>query len=366
MSTQLVPVLLVVVISSGLIAVWLFATKVIGHFKGRFDQFRRASYIGALSEIVTRSGYPLHTLRSWAEDRVFLETLLDFLRSVQGAERANLLRIARDLGIVERFVRDLERSRRRERRVVAAGALTELADPTTADALLAALGDSVPEVRVQAADALAGLKDPRAVEPLVKLLEQETEWNASRIADSLVKFGSVSVPVLAGHLTSTDPTVERSGRRLPLIARVLGSIGDVAAEPALMSALESGDDELRIRAAAALGTAGTPQCVPALMSAATDPVWEVRAQAVKALGDRMDPQAVEVLVEALRDPKWWVRRNAAEALAMIPGGRQALIDAQDDQDRFARDVAREQLMLSGNLPAVDSFAPDDTAVEEAG
>ncbi|GBD85730.1 putative lyase [bacterium BMS3Abin02] len=366
MSAQLVPVLVVVVTSSGLIAAWLFATKVIGHFKGRFDQFRRASYIGALSEIVTRSGYPLHTLRSWAADRVFLDTLLDFLRSVQGRERANLLRIARDLGIVQRFVWDLERSRRRERRVVAASALAELGDPSTADALLAALGDRVPEVRVQAADALAGLKDPRAVPPLVKLLEEETDWNASRIADSLVKLGTVSVPVLARYLILSDPAVDRPGRRLPLVARVLGSIGDVGAEPALLSALDGDEVELRIRAAAALGTAGTPQCVPALMRAVADPAWEVRAQAVKALGERMDPRAVDVLIEALRDRQWWVRRNAAEALALIPGGRQALIDAQGDQDAFARDAAREQLMLNGNLPVVGSLGADDTAVREAG
>ncbi|NOY56845.1 MAG: HEAT repeat domain-containing protein [Actinobacteria bacterium] len=366
MSAQLVPVLLVVVISSGLIAAWLFATKVIGHFKGRFDQFRRASYIGALSEIVTRSGYPLHTLRSWASDRVFLETLLDFLRSVQGTERTNLLQIARDLGIVQRFVRDLERSRRRERRVVAAGALAELGDPSTADALLAALGDRVPEVRLQAADALAGLKDPRAVQPLVTLLEEETEWNASRIADSLVKLGAVAVPVLARYLILSDPAVEHPGCRLPLVARVLGSIGDVGAEPALLSALDGDDVELRIRAAAALGTAGTPQCVPALMRAVTDPVWEVRAQAAKALGDRMDPRAIGVLVEALRDPEWWVRRNAAEALALIPGGRQALIDAQGDEDSFARDVAREQLMMTGNLPTAGSLATDTMAVGESG
>jgi HEAT repeat protein len=340
MSAHLVPVLLVTVVTSGLIGAWLFASKVFGHLRRRFDQFRRASYIGALSEIATRAGYPLETLRSWAGDRVFLDTLLNFLRSVQGVERTNLIRVARDLGIVDRFVLDLS-SRRRERRVVAASALSELGDPYTADALLAALSDRVPEVRVQAADALAELGDARSVEPLLSLLEHESEWNANRIADSLIKLGRVSVPVMARHLILSD--VDADTARAPLVARALGAIGDVGAEPALLSALESGGEELRIRAASALGTAGTPASVPALIRAAEDPVWEVRAQAVKALGDMVDARAIPVLRAALRDREWWVRRNAADALTRIPFGREALAAAEEDDDAFARDVAREHL-----------------------
>ncbi len=365
MSAQLVPVLLVAVAVSAVIAGWLLVAKVIGYGKRRFDQFRRASYIGALSEIATRSGYPLDTLRSWATDRVFLETLLDFLRTVQGGERANLLRIARDLGLVERFVRDLRTSRRRERRVVAAGALAELGDPNTADALLEALGDPVSEVRLQAADGLARLREPRAVSRLVGLLDAETDWNASRIGDALVRFGAGAVPDLSRHIILSDPAIEHPGSRLPLVARLLGVIGDVAAEPALLSALDSADLELRIRAAAALATAGSPASVPALIRATSDPAWEVRSQAVRALGESVDPRAVAPLAAALRDPQWWVRRNAAEALAGIPGGAEALLDALDGSDEFAGDAAREQLMLAGLLP---EEAPDGATerVREAG
>lgn len=361
LQSYLVPALLVAVVSSVLIGAWLFLAKVIGYGRGRFDQFRRASYIGALSEIATRSGYPLDTLRSWATDRVFLETLLDFLRSVQGGERVNLLRVARDLGLVERFVRDLSTSRRKERRVVAAGALAELGDSNTATALLQALADPVPEVRLQAADALARLKDPRSVQPLVRLLGEESEWNASRIADALVRLGSIAVPDLSRHLILSDPAVERPGRRLPLVARVLGAIGDVSAGPALMSALGSDDKDLRVRAAAALGPAGTPACVPALVRAISDPEWEVRAQVANALGDRMDPAAIPALTAALGDAQWWVRRNAAEALGKIPGGEQGLLEAYGGADGFAGDTAREQLMLNGHLPV-----PDGEDVREAG
>jgi HEAT repeat protein len=342
MSQQMVPVLVTAVVLSLLIAIWLFTTKVVGHLKRKFDLFRRASYIGLLSEIATRAGYPLETLRSCAEDRVFLDTLMDFLDSVKGSERTNLVHVARELGIVERFVLDLS-SRRRERRVVAARALAELGDPRTADALMGVLTDRVPEVRLQAADALAQLGEARAVEPLIELLERETEWNASRIADALVKLGSQAVPGLSEHLKET--LGDEKGRA-PLVARVLGAIGDVAAEPALIEALKEGAKEARIRSAAALRPSGTPSSVPVLIQVMDDPVWEVRAQAARTLGERMDPISVPVLRNALRDQEWWVRRNAAESLAQLPGGVDALEEALEDDDVFARETAKAQLMLS--------------------
>lgn len=317
MNSGLLAILLVAAGVSLLMALWLFVSKLVGHLRRRFDQIRRASYVGLLSEIATRVGYPVDMLRSCAEDRVFLDTLMDYLDLVQGAERANLLRVARSLGIVQRLLADLT-SRRRERRVVAARSLAELGDPRTADALLRALSDRVPEVRIQAADALAQLKEARAVEPLIVLLETETEWNANRVADALVKFGSPAVSALSRHLIMSFVGSE-SGRE-PLVARVLGAIGDVAAEPALVRALQEGSDEVRIRSAASLHAAGSQASLPALVRAANDPVWEVRAQAVRALGGLMDPAAIPTLRAALSDAEWWVRRNAALALESIPGG----------------------------------------------
>lgn len=345
MTAVLTPTLVIVGGFTATVAVWLFVTKAIRQLKWRFDEFRRASYIGAISEIATRSGYPLDTLRAWAPDMVFLETLLDFLRFVQGTERANLLRLARDLGIVERFTDDLAHGRSRQRRVAAAEALGELGDASTVDVLLSALDDRVPEVRLQAADALARIGDPRCVRPLVELLAKEEDWGASRIADSLVRLGSDAVDDLARYLMLPDGKV--ATRHRPLIVRVLGVIGDVRAEPALLASLDCRDDEVRIRAAAALATAGGPRGIPALIRALHDELWEVRSQAAKSLGVQMDFEAVGPLRVALRDPSWWVRRNAAQALGRIPGGVRALVDALDDEDRFARDAAVEELMHAG-------------------
>jgi len=325
----------------------LFVYKLIRHRRERFDEFRRASYIGALSEMATRSGYPLEMLRRWSPDGVFLETLLEFLKFLQGGERQNLLRLARELGIVERFVNELRTSTRRNKRVEAVKALAEFADPASADALLETLKDPVDEVRWQGAGALAKIGDPRAVRPLLETLQRETDWGANRIADTLVAFGSTAVPDLARYALLSDPVLSANAAHLPLIARVLGIIGDVRAEPAMLSALEADDAELRIRAAAALGTVGSLTCVPPLIRTLRDPEWEVRAQAAAALGRQMDGRAIEGLRRSMRDENWWVRQNSAQALSEIPGGITALVGGLEDEDRFARDASIERLMAMG-------------------
>ncbi len=363
-SSLILPILVALGGLTAAAGVSLFIYKIIRHRRERFEEFRRASYIGALSEMATRSGYPLEMLRRWSPDGVFLETLLEFLKFLQGHERQNLLRLAQELGIVERFVTQLRTGRRKLRRVEAAEALAEFADPTSSDALLEALNDPVEEVRWQAADALAKIGDPRAVVPLLHLLERESDWGANRIADTLVNFGAAAVPDLSRHLLLSDPRLGSGGNLyLPLIARVLGIIGDVRSEPAVLSALESADPELRIRAAAALGTVGSPACVPALIRALDDPEWEVRAQTATALGRQMDARAVDPLRGSMRDENWWVRQNSALALSEIPGGDASLVAALQDEDRFARDAAVERLMAMGvvrrAVDAVKAGTADD-------
>jgi HEAT repeat protein len=361
MSALMLPLLASLGSITALAGLSLFVYKLIRHRRERFDEFRRASYIGALSEMATRSGYPLEMLRRWSPDGVFLETLLEFLKFLQGGERQNLLRLARELGIVERFVTELRTSKRRSQRVEAVKALAEFADPASADALLEALQDPVDEVRWQAAGALAKIGDPRAVRPLLETLQRETDWGASRIADTLVAFGSTAVPDLARHALLNEPALSSQSAHLPLVARVLGIIGDVRAEPAMLSALESEDPELRIRAAASLGTVGSVACVPALIRALRDPAWEVRSQATAALGRQMDGRAIEGLRRTMRDENWWVRQNSAQALSEIPGGVDALIGALEDEDRFARDAAIERLMAMGIVrKAVDAVKNGST------
>lgn len=322
-----------------------------------FAEQRRLKYIDTLGRMVfEQDGIP-RMLRRRSNDPVFREVLLHHLRYLEGQERDYLVGVAQELGLVDRYGRELHH-RRPVMRVNAAEALTELADPATVRMLVMALLDSVPEVRIQAAAGLSRIRDPQATRPILTRLDRENEWAAHRIADALCRFGSVAVEAMIEYLEGSDIYA-------PLVVRALGIIGDTRAEPVLVRMVDSDSEEVRLRAVAALGKAGSPRSMLTLAQALRDPSWEVRAQAARAMGELMDGQAVIWLRRALTDQSWWVRNNAAASLAELPGGSHALQDALDDFDPYARDIAAAMLLSSGHARrAIDHLEADDPIQRE--
>lgn len=346
-----------VIVGVGLVAmsVWFAYRKANGSRSRARRSERRAVYVDTLSSLVVEGGGFPRLLRRRAGDPAFREVLLEYLRFLEGDERRYLLQMASALNLVDRYVRELHHPMK-DVRVRAAEALTEFADPATIPSLVIAVTDPVPEVRIQAVAALARIKDARAVRPILVQLDREDEWAAHRITDSLSQFGRDAVEPLSRY-------VERSGRYVQLVIRALGQIGDYRAEPTLLASLDAPEKEVRIRAAAALGRTGTPVGIQDLVQAMRDPSWEVRTQAAKALGDVGDRLAIPVLRHALRDSSWWVRNNAAAALAHLPGGMEALRDALDDRDPYARDMAASMLLASGEAKKAMNLVEDDDPIE---
>jgi HEAT repeat protein len=202
------------------------------------------------------------------------------------------------------------------------------------------LTDPVPEVRIQTVAALARIADPMAVRPVLAQLDREEGWAAHRMADALASFGADAVPLLNEY-------VERSGKHSDMVIRALGKIGDHRSEGVLLGMLDAPEMETRIKAAAALGSVCTPLGVQDLIQSMRDSSWEVRAQTAKALGECGDRMAIPVLRHSLTDSSWWVRHNSAVALSVLPDGVDALRDALDDKDRYARDAAAAILLAMG-------------------
>lgn len=316
---------------------------------------RKNRFIDMVGELVVEGEWNARVFRRYASDELFREVLLEYLRMIAGSDRERLMAVTREIGMVAEYVADL-RAGDKNGRVAAAEALSEIADPETLTDLVFALGDPVPEVRVQAAAALAKIGDGRAVKSLLAAMDQQDDMSAQRLADALYGFGAVAVQEAARYLSSP-------GKYRSLIARTLGLIGDINAEDALIQALDSPDQSLRIRAAAALGRAGTHRSVPYLLEMLGDDQWEVRAQAATAVGRRLDQRAVPWLKRALSDDSWWVRHNAAASLVEVPGGPDALRLALDHPDPYARDAAAAVLLSSGMAgEAVGDLTSDDPLV----
>ena len=323
-----------------------FIVKYIRFRAARARDLRRAIYINTLGELVSRFAIPDVELEGWRKDPIFAERLIEALDIFDGAQRDHLVEIGRRIGLADDLLEGLT-SRKVGRRLDAVTALSRIADEEHQAAIEHALNDPSPEVRVQAAWALARIGSPASVPKIIRRMNSEDLWAAQLMADALTEFGSAAVAAMSADVLIDSPGIEGQARYLPDLVRALGSIGDPTAEPALIHALGSEDPIIRLRAAEALGKAGSPASLPKLMRTLEDEDWRVRVKAAAAMGDQRDGRGLKNLRSALRDSEWWVRQAAAESIGRIVGGQQVLMDALDDEDRFARDAAIERLTLTG-------------------
>jgi HEAT repeat protein len=117
------------------------------------------------------------------------------------------------------------------------------------------------QVRLDAVQRLAAQKQPDSLPRLIATLNDSDSDVRDAAVEAVAAFGVEAVPDLStllneGRLNSREAA-----------ARVLGMIGDSAAIPALMNALEDESAWVRIQAANALGGLGTTEAANALAKA---------------------------------------------------------------------------------------------------
>lgn len=341
----LLHVLIAVAATTVILSMALFSIKILHRNHIRAAGVRRAHYIGALGEVVSRNSIPVRELAGWQDDPVFFDVLVDFLGIVTGDERRTLDELVSKLDLRSKLASDFEGARMSGKRLRALSNLVEVADQSLLSLFTLQLVDSVAEVRFQAARGLARIGDPDSVAAVLDLMESEDSWVAARLGDVLVEFGVPAVPSLVRYMLLSDYDTQRDANMLRQVVRSAGLIGDFGAEQALISMLDCPEPLIRAGTASALGEAGTSASVPALIRALDDSDWAVRARAADALGTFSDDRAIERLGRALQDEAWWVRQDAAKALASHPAGERRLVQALSEGDPFARDAALSQLGL---------------------
>ena len=327
----------------------LFVTKVIRWRLARARAHRRATYIGAIGEMIAR-GVRSDDVRTWGEDPVFVEVVVEYIQTVAGDERDQLEQIISTSDLRARLASQML-SASPNTRLKAAAALSVMANRSVEWVLLLGLRDALPEIRIQAASGLSSIRAMSAVPRLIELLEHDDPWVSARVADQLVQYGPEAVPLLLDAVRRGTSEGALAPTTVQLVSRVLGLIGDLRACSVLRPLLLHAVSEIRIAAASALGSAGTPEAVGPLVRALKDRDWRVRARASASLATFSDPKSVGPLTSALNDESWWVRQNAAESLTEIPGGDTALVRAIADGSDGAREAAITQLGLSGTIRA---------------
>ena len=343
-------VTVVLAASTAIAAIFLLSVKVAHRIMLKGHGMRTAQYVSAIAEMIGRRYIPTVIPRSWRTDPVFHDVLIDYRRLVEGDDGRFIDRMVSEFGIVDALIPRIRLIFPQAVRLQAVATLVELADESAAPFLRSLLDDRNDYVRTHAAHGLARVHDLASVPVILDLSTRVRPWEAARLTDSLVAFGTDAVPLIAewtsDEVESPRPSVEAVAQS----TRVLGLIGGSEAEPLLIALLAGPHLEWRIAAASALGRVGTDDARTALLSALADEAWEVRARAVRALAALADETVGPAVVTLLSDREWWVRQNAAETLGEIPGGVAHLVAALDSSDRFAADSALNQLAEIQKLP----------------
>lgn len=283
------------------------------------------------------------------KDRYLAPLMLERMDLLRGSDRERIAGLARRLGLVDSYLRDLG-SHNRWRRARAAERLGYFGDSGEAHEIARILEDEDETVRAVAARALARIGSPEAVEGLARTLDNPSELTRLRVAENLDRVGRAAVPPLIALLEeAADPESSHQPDGPVFASRVLGGLRAREARPALRLVFrESRDPNIRAQAARALGMIGDTEDVPLLVEAAGDDEWPVRVQSANALGMIGEPSTSPVLEELVGDREWWARYAAASALAnMGRSGEDTLIGLLDSSDPYARDRAAATLESRG-------------------
>jgi HEAT repeat protein len=186
------------------------------------------------------------------------------------------------------------------------------------------------------AQAQAQAPEDSRITPLIEKLTDPSPRRRLEAADALVAIGAPTLPALTTALQSPDPNLRWHA------ASVLGDLGQQAASavPDLILTLQDSDPQVRLYATLALGNMqkAAKAAIPSLISALHDPDPYVRIYvptALRKIGAQAEV-AVPALTVVLRDVNPQVRLNAAYALGAlgresepaIPNLVEALLDPQ--------------------------------------
>ncbi|MDJ0840209.1 MAG: HEAT repeat domain-containing protein [Acidobacteriota bacterium] len=340
------------------------------------DPVTRRNAVWALAE--SRARIPLEGL---------VDSLFAFLNDQDWAmRRASVFALGEfEVDAAEPNLRAALQDEVRQVRSEAAGALGELEQSASVDALVTALtGDEVVEVRMAAAWALGEIESEKAVPGLSASLQDPAVEVRVKSAWALGEIESnAAVPALAEALQtdSEDEVRERAAWALgeieshkavealmvaledesPKVRKLsvwaLGEIEHESAVPALVSLLQDTDADVRKKAAWALGEIESKNAIDGLVAALDDESEEVRKTAVWALGEIEHRDAVPALTESLKDESLEIRKKAAWALGEIQADEAipALIGAIEDEAPEMRNRVIWALGEIGDSSAVQAL-----------
>lgn len=267
------------------------------------------------------------------------DVLGSLVSSVRGEQQQLLAVVAASAGVVDHAVA-WTLSRRRGRRLRGVRILHRIgvAPPD----LATLMEDPWTPVRTEAARLVVHRPGPALVRRLIGRLSDPQGAVRFAAKDALVRCGAVAGPVVIEQLHLDEP---EEPIRAALL-EVLVHVADTSHLPLARRFSTDQDPAVRSAAARLAAAAGGAAGVTVLSRLLADPDDRVRATAVAGFGQLGHWTAAPQIARQLSDPAWIVRQAAGGALKRMGApGRLFLRRALDDEDAYARDMARQVLDL---------------------
>jgi len=221
--------------------------------------------------------------------------------------------------------------------------ITEIADESSIDDLVARIEGKDPVARLHIINVLARFNTPKVQQAVQKQLKDNSKFIRSAALSALARMdGPFDMVALCNMLR--DPEIEVQNKAVDVVihanhpetvkylvdvlkdeneyarraaVEVLNAVGTSKSVKYLLEVIADSDWWVRTRAADALGKIGGPRVVDAVLELIKDENQDIRRAAIEILNQTKDERAVAQLIEATKDSDWWVSERAVDALAEI-------------------------------------------------
>jgi HEAT repeat protein len=271
-----------------------------------------------------------------------------------------------------RFLMDILRGEKWQRRRGAAWALGELREPAAIPSLVEALRDDNDDVRREAAYSLVRIGRPALPRLLKSLYHNDPDMRAAAIKVLGKMRDASAVPDLIACLPDTEWPRMEEVRICDLAAVALEHIGTDEALAALDTWRQGSRPSRQSTSWNARIRSGQPapsrqkKTAEELLAELQSDDWAVRRDAVSKLGNLSDESLLPHLIQALNDEDSQVRWTAVKALDGFEGDEviNALLGALRDRDFLVCDAAAATLIpfgqaaVPGLIYALKDNSPD--------
>ncbi|HEY4552031.1 MAG TPA: HEAT repeat domain-containing protein [Bacillaceae bacterium] len=267
--------------------------------------------------------------------------LMDYLKNIRSGDMERVQELAADL-LSSKYKKELD-SRKWSGRINALYAIEKLKLDSCRGLLLKKLDtgkELLSEENIQTMKALASLNEQCLFDVML-----ENDMPERVLEELLMRYDLQHMEESIRMAESTD---NKTFRRAVL--RMIANKGLHAGFMFAEQQLQSPDSETRLRALQAYSSMNYMVDPDKISPFLTSPVWQERMYAARICGKLKLERFKPDLSRLIADRVWWVRYHAGEAISRLKDGDVVLrYLAEEHEDRFARDMARQWAASGGGI-----------------